>query len=113
MQLDRDGRDRDVDDEGVDPEHELRGDDDRKHPPAARGIDGRCDDLVHGEASSEFCCTIVLRISVIPAITSEVTIPGFSGRRDMIQRRWRQPPVVSRRRPPRRGFFSWKRSWPV
>lgn len=38
MQLDRDGRDRNVDDEGIDAEHELRGDDDRKHRPAARGI---------------------------------------------------------------------------
>lgn len=36
MQFGRDGRDRDVDDEGIDTEHELRGDDDRKHPPAAR-----------------------------------------------------------------------------
>jgi hypothetical protein len=30
MQFDRNGRDRDVDDEGIDPEHELRGDDDRE-----------------------------------------------------------------------------------
>jgi hypothetical protein len=51
MQLNRDGRDRDIDDESIDPEHELRGNHDRKHPPAARGIDGRYDDLVHGEAS--------------------------------------------------------------
>ena len=32
MQVDRDGGDGDVDDEGVDAEHELRSDDDRQHP---------------------------------------------------------------------------------
>jgi hypothetical protein len=36
MQFDCNGRDCDVDDEGIDTEHELRGDDDREHPPAAR-----------------------------------------------------------------------------
>ncbi|MGY4605459.1 hypothetical protein ACVW16_003871 [Bradyrhizobium sp. USDA 4474] len=42
-----DGRDRDVDDEGVDAEHELRGDDDRQHPPTAGRIDGLRDGLMH------------------------------------------------------------------
>jgi hypothetical protein len=49
IQLDRNGRDGDVDDEGVDPEHELRGHHDRQHPQAARGVDGVFDDLVHDE----------------------------------------------------------------
>ena len=40
VQFGRDRRDRDVDDEGIDPEHELRRDDGGKHPPAAGGIDG-------------------------------------------------------------------------
>ena len=40
MQFDSDSRDRDVDDEGIDTEHELRGDDDREYPPAARRING-------------------------------------------------------------------------
>jgi hypothetical protein len=41
MQIARNGRKCDVDDEGIDTEHELRGDDDRQHPPAAGRIRGR------------------------------------------------------------------------
>ncbi|MGY4499955.1 hypothetical protein ACVWYH_003886 [Bradyrhizobium sp. GM24.11] len=47
MQVDRDGGNRDVHDEGVDAEHELRGDDDREHPPAAGRIERLCDGLMH------------------------------------------------------------------
>jgi hypothetical protein len=38
MQFNRDGRGRATDDEGIDSEHELRRDDDRKDAPAARRI---------------------------------------------------------------------------
>ncbi len=51
VQLGRDGRDRDVDDEGIDAEHELCGDHDRQHPPAAGQIDRLCDGLMHWRAS--------------------------------------------------------------
>jgi len=46
-QFDGDGRDRDVDNESVDAEHELGGDDDREHPPAPRGIHRVRNDLMH------------------------------------------------------------------
>ena len=49
MQFDRNGRDRDIDDEGVDPEHELRRDDDREHPPAARRIERGRNELMHAK----------------------------------------------------------------
>jgi hypothetical protein len=41
MQFDRNRRDRDIDDEGIDAKHELRRDHDRKHPPAPRCVDRR------------------------------------------------------------------------
>ncbi|MGX1359226.1 hypothetical protein AB7M46_004283 [Bradyrhizobium elkanii] len=47
VQLRRDRRDRDVDDEGIDTEHELRRHHDRQHPPAAGCVRSRRNDLVH------------------------------------------------------------------